>query len=90
LPLPFGPAMPKICPGSTSNETSFTAVRAPKDFLSPTADRSGGTLLPAVADAEAAWASAIRVYFFIHGGNWNVPVANCCGDSITRSPFQSW
>lgn len=32
LPLPFGPAMPKISPASTLKETPSTALRAPNDL----------------------------------------------------------
>lgn len=32
LPLPFGPAMPKISPASTLNDTPSTAFSEPKAF----------------------------------------------------------
>src|ERR1700739_895127 len=35
LPDPFGPIRPRISPSPTANETSLTAVKAPKRLRSP-------------------------------------------------------
>ena len=35
LPDPLGPISPSISPGSTANDTSFTAVNPPKRLVSP-------------------------------------------------------
>src|SRR6516165_4702587 len=39
LPLPFGPAMPKISPLRTEKETSSTARSSPKDLQAPSTMR---------------------------------------------------
>src|ERR1700709_2830846 len=41
LPAPFGPAMPKTCPGRTAIETPSTAVRPPNRFVTESVWNSG-------------------------------------------------
>src|SRR5262249_24090472 len=54
LPLPFGPAMPKISPSRTEKETSSTARSWPKDLRAPSTTRMSVMLEGRAARPAAA------------------------------------
>ena len=70
FPAPLGPKNPKISPFSTEKETSFTAIKSPKDGFHIFEFKKGSTLKKIILNAEKLDEANLQFFDNQNRENW--------------------